>query len=519
MNAPGRGFACRLHPAMAAVAAWVVCAWTAGAAAQSVWELTAYRVQLIVALEPVAELAHDVQADLERGLIDRVESVVGAAWDVTASSPTPRLRHRVLSDIDRLAPEDLPETSRKFDKVMLVAVGAGPGGYTIRVREYDVRTGAFGSLVRRTVWQPAKLRDAALRAMLDAFAPLALVIGSEKKTVTLRLRAAGLPIRDPSIVQVRTGDVFQPMIRYNDRDGNLRKVIPIPWTVFIVEQFTPKLFQCQIHSALVSPLSGRRRGRVEQLALAVRPEGNTTRLVLTTQTEPKHVLTGYNVYVHPPDSTATTLLGRTDAEGGILVPAAKHPVRVLLVKNGDALLARLPIVPGLAPELVAEIPSDDQRLAVEEYVTGVQEELVDVYVRREVLLARAAKYIEDAELDKAAKVVEELQGLQTRTEMLRQLDLQQRDLSPDNPRVGKKIDALFADTRMLMEKFLDPEPIEKIGRDLVSARSKPPAEKAPTAKEASPQKPAAKEPAAEKVPAVPPPPPAEKQTDAGEART
>ncbi|MCX7426770.1 MAG: hypothetical protein NTW96_14225 [Planctomycetia bacterium] len=373
-------------------------------------------------------------------------------------------------------------------------------------------------MVRLPVWQPAKLRDTAFHAMLDAFAPLALVVSSEKKTVTLRLRAGGLPVRDPSLVQVRPGDVFQPMIRYNDRDGNARKVITIPWTVFIVEQFTPSLFQCQMYSAIVSPLSGVRRGRVEQLALAVRPAGDTTRLVLMTRTEPKHVLAGYDVYAHPPDSTATTLfLGRTDAQGGIRVPAAEHPVRVLMVKNGGTLLARLPIVPGLAPELVAEIPDDDQRLAAEEYITGLQEDLLDVYVRRQVLLTRAEKHIEDGEFDKAAQLVDELEGLETRSELLRKLDQQQRKLATDDARVGKKIDALFADTRTLLEKFLDPEPIEKIGRDLVSARSKPPAQKTPPVKETPAEKSPspAKETPAERPPTTPTPPPAQVKSDAG----
>ena len=243
-----------------------------------------------------------------------------------------------MTDIDRLASEDLPETSLKFDKVMLVAVGAGPTGYEVRARDYDVRACVFGTVVHLPVWQPAKLRDTAFHAMLDAFAPLALVVGSEKKTVTLRLRAGGLPVRDPSLVQVRPGDVFQPLIRYTDRDGKVRKVLPIPWTVFVVQQFTPKVFECEVYSAIFSPLSGRRRGRVEQLALAVRLAGDTSRLVLKTRAEPKHVLAGYDVYVHPPDSTATTLLGRTDLQGSIRVSAAgKHPVRVLLVTNGGAL--------------------------------------------------------------------------------------------------------------------------------------------------------------------------------------
>ena len=177
------------------------------------------------------------------------------------------------------------------------------------------------------------------------------------------------------------------------------------------------------------------------------------------------------------------MLGRTDAAGAIRVPAASDPLRVLLIKNGGVLLARLPIVPGLVPELTAEIPDDDPRLEAEGFITGMRENLVDLVTRRQILFVRARKHIEAGELDKAAELVDELRGLQTRTEFLRDLDRRQEKLDTDNIRGGKKIDKLFADLRTLLERFLDPAPIEKISRDLVNARSgKSKAAESPAAK-------------------------------------
>jgi hypothetical protein len=53
------------------------------AAAQSVWELTPYRIEVLVAFAPVPELTPRLQAELVGNLVDRAESLVGAAWDVT----------------------------------------------------------------------------------------------------------------------------------------------------------------------------------------------------------------------------------------------------------------------------------------------------------------------------------------------------------------------------------------------------------------------------------------------------
>ena len=365
------------------LAGLIACAWSATGAAQSVWELTPYRVQLIVGFDPSAQTSPRLRADLRQGLLDRIETVIGVSWEVTPARPTPTLRHRLTNAPEQLTLEDLPEDSLGFDKVMLVGVTTGPTGQEIVARELDVRTRLFGAVVRLPAWQPAKLRDTAFRAMLDAFAPLALVVKSEKKTVTLRLRAAGLPIRDKRLLQVRPGDLFQPLIRYNDRQGKLRKVVPVAWTFFVVEEYTPKTFQCAIHSALRNPMSMRRRGRVEQLALAVRGSGSSSRLILEARDEPKHALAGYDVYSRPSGSKSTTLLGRTDAAGAIRVPATNDPLRVLLIKNGGVLLARLPIVPGLVPELTAEIPDDDPRLEAEGFITGLRENLVDLVTRRQ----------------------------------------------------------------------------------------------------------------------------------------
>ena len=580
------------------------------AAAQTVWELTPYRIQLLAGFAPAPELTPQLQADLLGELTERTDAVVGAPWDVTllplvpgerptlpadATEPAHKGReiffsrqtgcarcHRpplysdggwpdaegrfALRDVGTRLPEaaeqlrlDTPSllglgslaaylhhrqaktleqvftdfnpqdkhgrTSHlsddeilalveflqylqppDFDKVMVLAFSPAAGGYRVTARELDLRTRLWGPPVSRQVWQLAKLRDAALGAMLEAFAPLARVESVKQKQVVLRLKAAALPPRDKGLTLVGPGDVFRPVIRYNDGEGNPRQIAPVPWTFCTVEKISGEKtgrreLHCRLHTGYRSPLSGRRRGRVEQLALAVVPPQRPSTLVLKSRSEPRQLLAGYDVYAHPPDSRVVGQAAhdvrvvaapsgdaevlqvlakpverlqrgsRTDRQGRLTVPPVENPLRVLLVRNGGEPLARLPMVPGLQPELIAEIANDDQRLEAEGFLTGLQEELVDLVTRREVLFALTRARIEAGQLDKAGELIDELRRLdKSQSDLAKVLAQQQRKARSDDPVVQAKIEKLFGDTQKLLDTYVDPEDTEELRRELRKAK-------------------------------------------------
>ena len=422
-------------------------------------------------MRPTPELDSRLRSDLQRALLGRFETVIGAAWDVSTEPVSPRLRHQIIDDIGAVTAELLPQGRGEFDKIMLLAVTPGPKGYRVAAREFDVRTQIFGSVAEQPLSQSAKLCDASFDAIWRAFAPLARIASSKGKDVNLRLRAGGLSMRDKTLKALAAGDVFRPLVRYLDREGKLRRVIEVPWTFLVVDRIEERGFHCTLHSAMHSPLSGRRRGRVEQLALAVRPAGKSTRLTLKARVEPNQLLCGYDVLARLPDSKKTTPLGRTDAKGTVNIPAIDGPLRILIVKCGGVLLARLPVVPGLSPTLEAQVPGVDERLEMEGFVIGMQEELIDIVTRREVLIVRTRRHIAEVDWEKAKARVNELRSLQTRAEFLRTLDRQQEKVSVKDAWAKKKIDTLFADTRKLLDKFLDPGAIEKIALELNQAQA------------------------------------------------
>ena len=462
-----------LLPAAATLIWPAVIAWAPvrPVAAQSVWELTPYRIQLIPAVGPAPELTPALQEDLSADLLLRIDALVGAPWDVTIATATPALRRAMIADVEAVAVEALLEDSLQFDKVMLLAVLPAPTGYLVAARDLDVRTRTWNTVVRVPVWQAAKLRDAAFHAVRKAFAPLAQIALSEDEGVTLRLRAAGLPTRDESVTLVAAGDLFRPVVRYDDREGNVLRVVLTPWTFLSVQQVSGAELSCKLHTGLRSPLSGRRRGNVEQLALAVVPPRGPTRLILVSRTDPDQVLAGYDVYDQSPDSKATELLGRSDRQGGLTIRPGADPLRVLLVKHGGALLARLPLVPGLDKEISATVPNDDQRLEAEGFILGLQEDLVDLVTRREVLLAQARARLNAKELDEADTLVRQLQRLKTRDQFARELDQEKDKIYSDDAAVQRQIDSMFDSTKKLLKEHLDPKVIENLSDELARVRS------------------------------------------------
>jgi len=441
------------------------------AAAQSVWELTPYRIHVLLALGTAPELTPRLQADLTADLAARVDSLVGPGWDVTLVAAPPRLQHALATQIDAVTVESLAKESLTYDKVMLLAVVPDPSGYRVIARELDVRTRIWSTTAHVPAGQAAKLRDAAFRALHMGFAPLARVETVEKRAVTLRLRAAALPPRDKALAWVAPGDVFQPLLRRNDREGNLRGVVAVPWTFLAVEEVARAELKCRLHTGIAGPLSGRRRGRIEQLALAVIPPGKPTRLVLQSRTEPRQALVGYEIYVQSPDNKPPDFLGRSDWQGSLMIQPTGQPLRVLLVKHGGELLARLPVVPGLRAEAVALVPNDDQRLEAEQAITEFQEMLVDQVTRRELLLTKARAALAAKKFDQVEALIGELHLLETPEQLHRKLQQQQERIVSGDAAIQRRIDTLFSDTRKLLEKHVKAETIEQLRAQLAAARS------------------------------------------------
>ncbi len=466
----------RFAPAWAAVL--VAVAGVLGPArltsAQAAWELTPYRVAILLAADPSPPWSEALRADLGQQLLARVEAHIGPAWDARLVEPDDELRRALLADPKALVPEHLPAVLRDLkhaDKVFLVVVHSAPDGFDVIAREFDVRTAQLGIPVAAVARQAGKLCDACYWAVSRAFAPLARVVAVERDQVTLRVRAGTLAAMRPGAPTVQPQDVLRPVLRQVDRQGKLRAVATVPWTFVTVDKVQQAEVIGTLYTGLRSALSSRRRGRVEQLALAVVAPDRPTVLRVVSRTGTQRPLAGYDIFAHAPHEKRPQWVGRTNRQGRLDISPAQPALRVLLIKHGDQVLARLPMVPGLEPELTAAIADDDGRLEGEGFVLGLEDELIDLVTQREVLMARARAKAAAGQFDEALRLLGQISALKSQEQFAREIAQQQRKIASDDPAVQKAIDARFDQTQKLVRQYLDPAPVERLTAEVSKARA------------------------------------------------
>ncbi|HEY4309785.1 MAG TPA: hypothetical protein VGN12_10075 [Pirellulales bacterium] len=447
----------------------------AAEATESLWELTPYNVRVMIGLTPQAD---HVGARLSEAIERRAWAIVGGRWTCTAEVANGAVREAIVYDFETMkADQALPAAGEDGDKVMLVRIAFRDGGYEISVRDFDVRTQLFSATVTDRVMHRAMLPDAILRTLLAAFAPLTRVEEVTGDKVTLRLRAAAVPTRDPAVETSFDKSIFRPVVRL--RSGKTQRVQPIDWSYLIVESVEGSRLRTKLVTGLHTPLVNKRRGRAEQLALFVHPPSGDTTLQLRTADKQERPLSGYQIYSHPVDSKETLLLGSTDVRGNLRIEPDDGALRVLLVKSGGVIMARLPVLPGLTPTLLAQVPDDQLRLQVEGVINGFQEELVDQIARRQALITRIRSRIRAGKMDQARQLLNELRRLRSQQDFTRELLVERQRRTSSDPRMQRQIDKLFDDTQTVINRHLDARQVERLEREVgeeATAQAAPPAQ-------------------------------------------
>lgn len=442
------------------------------AAAQTDWELSPYRVRVLVAVASRSVLDPTLQADVRTTLAESANVLFGATWDLEVRVASAGLRDAISQRIATLPSDLFAADWEALDKVLVVGIDRRPGGFHVVARDFDCQTRMWSPPVARPVRQTAILPAAVFRTLLDAYAPLARIEFDEDQRVVLRPRAGSLPFGDPSAAESTKAAVFLPVLRHNDRDGKPRKggIQAVPWTLLSADQSGPSGIVCSVQSGLRSPLRARLRGRIEQFALPIKTPAGPTRLLLRDRTEPDRPLAGYLIYARDPGSRKTVRLGQTDATGAITIAPGPGPWRTIYVRNGAALLARLPVVPGWQAVVTASIPDDDARIRSEGFLTALQSQLMDVVARREILMTRVRHLMQAGDLGAAKQQLDQLQGLPNRQRFLQEIALQQQRDIPSDPQLAARVERLFESTKQLLTQFLDPRKINQLQSDYDRAR-------------------------------------------------
>lgn len=376
--------------------------------------------------------------------------------------------------IDNLA----AETIEASDKLFIVHVETTRLPWTVSVVELDCLMRHFSVVHQRTVASPRLLVSVMGQTITEVFAPLIRIEDAGAKNAKGLVRAYGLITAEKSPARVAKDDFFVPMTRKNDRNGDPIQIGPLDWAFLHVKEIDGAKLEMDYHAGKAGGLQGRQNKRTFRTGTRVRPFDDSTTVRLHVQRNPTAPLVGYEIYERGLSSTEMNFVGRTDWDGRIDVPKSDIAMRLLYVKNGGAVLARLPVVPGQSDLEVADLFGDDQRLRAEAYIRGTQNSIVDLVAIRQLFAARIRMRLEAGELNEAKELLEKLRNEPSYEKIAGDMGRKLLQLKGRNSGEQAKIDRMFAQTREMLVKNISPALIRELEEAVMAAekgpRPKPP---------------------------------------------
>jgi hypothetical protein len=467
-------------------------------AQQVPWDSAPYRVHALLVIDGPDPAPDELGNELAVHLARRVDAAIGPIWQFEVTIAAASIRPGVLAQLDAADAEPPAEPPMPGGKLVLLAVRMTSWGYELSAREYDGYVERWGGTLRRQARQRAALPEQLFALLREVVAPLAqLELDPEDEhRALLAPRGAALPHKSADWFWARPGDVFLPILRRTTRDGELTAggIQPVPWTYVEVVDAGADILVGRIDSGTRRPLGVRRRGRIEQIAIALRADPGPTTLRFVSRSSADQRLPGYEVYMQSPGDKEPVLAGRSDRQGQITIAAGlesnlavgepsveappdgppsaarpSSPIKTLFIRNGGELLARMPIVPGAAPQIVVPLPDDDARLAAETRLAALREDLVDVVARRNILMARVRQKIAGGEFQAARPLMNALDQLPGRPQFAQRVDRVALQNRAGDPQVQRKIDQLVAGTQAAIGQYLDMRPIRELQEEFRQA--------------------------------------------------
>ncbi len=379
-------------------------------------------------------------------------------------TPAPRV-------IDLPLIDQFIDVANRLDKLFMVRVKTDQLPYQVNAIELDGLLRACGPVSTHYAYSLDDLSAAGARACLEAFAPVVRIEDAGTKTAKGRVRAEGLVLDEASPIKIRVGETLQPWLRKDDRTGKPTMLGPLDWTYGIVKSLNGSKLEMDVFSGRSGGLQGKTSRRMYRVALRVRKEDDPSVLRLHARGNPDSPMSGYEVYEKNLKSGLMTLVGRTDWDGRYLVEHTEDPIRLLYIKNGGSVLARLPMVPGLMPIETADLVSDDTRLRAEAYLKGVENSIIDLVALRQLYATRIRSRIARKQVADARTLFEELRQQPSYKIIADDMNLKQQTIQSANKVEQRKIDGMFAKTRELLVAQLTDKLINDLQKEVSDAEA------------------------------------------------
>ena len=423
---------------------------------------------------------------------------------------------------------------RKRDKIIFLTIDQQGDAVYLQARELDCPMQFMGPTFSAEIYHWPYAARSAAHCVTKAFAPIARVEQSESTTANLLHRAGGLIMRPENPAKLSVGDVMQPIVRRDDKNGRPTLLQPLSWTFAAITASDGVKMEANVYTYSGGPgLQGRRNRRTQRIVLRVRPTVDKTdvRIVVRGSDKPQ---AGCFVYQRDLLTDEFEELGRTDWRGHFAMevpgngsflqadlkrnrskdkrtarsnlerargdfnsissdesqadkkrkkealdaaeaamkpydnydPAKdkdaiplNYPLIQIYIKNGNTVLARLPMVPGLQPIETAELNDDSRRLQAEAFLNGFSGDLVSIIGLRQIFAARIKLNLKEKKVKDASRNLSKMRQIQTYEEKSSELEAILRDMY-DKKRgevaFGQKrqMDRMFKTVSDMLQQFL-----------------------------------------------------------------
>jgi hypothetical protein len=459
--------------------------------AQNIADITMLDIAALYEKRPVDKQAklRAVQYDEEKrkAIEVAVKEREGESGETLSASNTEDVGEVVEQVL--LTPNPLPE----LDKIYAVSLQDRGGVFELQLVEFDTNARVRVLAASRKFRNLAMLSNQIVSCLHEVFSPISRIQYNgmtDGKTASIEMRSVGLvpDVNQGSPVLLQKGDVLRPIVRMNDRKTDAPAydgVIEVIWTYMFVNKMITHQEKSlnatrsngsargevvSTYTMLRNPLAARRNTTQQKYGLLVRPKSNSSLLKITAMGRDDYTLQGYNVFAKSPkidladeSDTPTIRIGQTDWRGGIEIDQdifagqGKTKLVVIYIKNGQRVLARLPIVPGYRPVETAALPNDDYRLQFEAFFVGLQNSVLDYTIQRKVYEIRIKHHVEENEEKEARELLVELKkvpGIEALGQILATKEAGVQDNPLIDATIRPQIDRMFKQTRDLIGEFL-----------------------------------------------------------------
>jgi hypothetical protein len=393
-------------------------------------EIRPFRVQLLIAFDDPL-LSQHARLEILHGARLTANRCIGSQWQLEVDEAA-WLQPVSARGLKRLNIAEICRRTQKqaseHDVWLVAAIQSNGSGWRIDVRAWQPAIELESEPAGADVYDRLEVPLVMLQLGHAAFRSVGIVDEVEGNQVRVLLQAGALSVPDESFSLIRGARFFVPILASRKRDRTIDRLQPIPWTVLSTSTPTDQTASeskdgrvtCELHSGLRSPIGGKQRGRVETLAVAVKPVFPSTRLDLATQSRPSLPLVAHRIELRmsaeiPAKDAAEERDKRrlavllTDRRGQAMIAAESDPSLVwLFAYSGGQLLARVPIVPGSSTNLRLEVPDDSARLEAESNLSILRGELIEAVAARNTAIARVRSAVKKNDAKLAGLAVEEL---------------------------------------------------------------------------------------------------------------